>query len=149
MTEPVEGVDEEVSPVDAPDGSPDATGDLSALISAYADLRVRREASADHTKELKAAEDAAAVALFDAMERLSLRSVRHARGLFSLNDLAWPKLEDSEAAREWAKVAAPELLTLNLQRMQTRVREYVRGEADELPPGVGYSISRGINWRRS
>lgn len=147
MTEPNgAAVEEDGGP---PGPTREATGDIAALVNAYADLRVRREEASDHLKKLQAAEDAAAASLFDAMERQSLRSVRHERGLFSLNDLAWAKLEDSDIAREWAKTNMPEILTLNNQRLSVIVRDFIKGERDELPPGVGFSVSRKISWRRT
>ena len=124
------------------------TGPIADLINAYADLRSQREAYEEKAKAIRVQEEKIEVELFDAMERQSFKSVRHARGTFSLNDLAWPKIDDVEAAREWATVASPDLLMVSTQRLQTVVREYVRGERDELPPGIGYRINRKINWRR-
>lgn len=152
MTESPEGDVERLSfDVAAATGSPILIekGDLDLLIKAYADARNAREEADERAKALRAAEGAVEVQLFDAMERLSLRSVQHERGRFGLNDLAWADIEDSDVAREWAKAAMPELLTLNNQRLSMIVREFLKGERDELPPGVGFKTSRKISWRRT
>jgi len=119
------------------------------LVNAYADARNAREEAADRTKRLGAVEAACEAALFDAMEKLNLRSVQHARGRFTLNDLAWASVADEDKAREWAEAAMPELLMLNRQRLSAVVRQFLRGERDAMPPGVDYSVSRKISWRRT
>ena len=71
-------------------------------------------------------------------------------GTFSLNDLAWARVEDPAAAKEWADQYHPELLTLNHTRLSTIVREALKGESGAvIPPGVTYTVSRKINWRKS
>lgn len=120
---------------------------INSLIEAYAAARsVRVEAQA-HLKRCQAVEDRATADLFDAMERVNVRSLTHdTLGTFSLNDLAWPKVTDEEAARAWAQTEFPEAITINRQRLAVIVREALRGER-QLPPGVDYSLSRKINWR--
>lgn len=81
--------------------------------------------------------------LFEAIENAGLSSVRTPQGLFSLNDLAWPKIEDRDRLLAWAENEHPELLTLNLQRLQTPLREALK-KGDELPPGLSYSVTRKI-----
>lgn len=130
-------------------GAPvEARGELDALINAYADARLYREQADDHAKKLRATETEIEGKLFEAMERLNLRAVRHARGLFTLNDLAWAVVDDEGSARDWAESNMPELLLLNRQRLSVVVREHLKGERDALPPGVSWRTSRGINWRR-
>lgn len=124
-------------------------GDIHLLVEAYADCRNAREEADERAKGLRSAEDAAEAALFEAMERLNLRSVQHARGRFTLNDLAWASLSDEDKAREWAEAEMPELLTLNRQRLSVLVRQHLKGERPEMPPGVDYRVSRKISWRRT
>lgn len=121
---------------------------IDALVNAYADARAVREEASDTEKRLREIEQKLEVALFDELEKLNLRSVRHERGLFSLNDLAWPKIEDPEKARMWAEENHPELITLNSTRLGPYLREMVKEGAD-LPPGVDVTFSRKINWRKS
>lgn len=127
---------------------PESRASLDALVNAYADARRAREEADDRVKRLTDIEQRAETALFDEMERLNLRSVKHDRGLFMLNDLAWASVEDREAVLSWAQREFPELLTLNNQRLSVLVREYLKGERDEMPPGTGFKTSRKINWRR-
>jgi hypothetical protein len=81
--------------------------------------------------------------LFEAIENAGLSSVRTPEGLFSLNDLAWPKIDDRDLLLAWAEAEHPDFLTLNLQRLQTPLREALRN-GDVLPPGLGYSVTRKI-----
>lgn len=143
-----EDLDIGVAPAVTVDGSNPGLADINVLVMAYADSRVAREAAEEHAKQLRRAEEAIEVQLFDLMEKMNLRSVQHARGRFSLNDLAWPVTEDADAAREWAKIAQPDLLLLNNQRLAVIVREALRGERD-MPPGVDFRTSRKISWRRT
>lgn len=122
-------------------------GALDGLIAAYADARNVREEADERAKRLREIEDRAEAELFDALERLSIRSVRHARGLFSLSDLAWASVLDEDSARQWAEAERPELLTLNRQRLSVIVREALK-EAQPLPPGIDYKVTRKITWRR-
>jgi len=85
----------------------------------------------------------AEAALFEAIENAGLESVRTPEGLFSLNDLAWPKIDDRDLLLAWAEAEHPDFLTLNLQRLQTPLREALRN-GDVLPPGLGYSVTRKI-----
>lgn len=129
-------------------GTPSASPrGLNALIEAYVAARSTREAAALRVKALQAIEDRATTDLFDAMERVNLRSAKHdTLGTFALNDLAWAKVTDEPTAREWAETAYPELLSVNRQRLSAIVREALR-EGDPLPPGVGFTTSRKISWR--
>jgi len=81
--------------------------------------------------------------LFEAIENAGLSSIRTPTGLFSLSDLAWPRIEDRDKLLAWAEAEHPELLTLNLQRLQTPLREALKTGA-ELPPGLTYSVTRKI-----
>ena len=119
---------------------------LTALATAYAEARTYREQAQRRLAALQETEDRAAVALFDAMERQDLRSITHELGVFGLNDLAWAKIEDRDAAVAWAEANEPELLTLNNQRLSVAVREFIKGERPEMPPGVGFTASRKIRW---
>lgn len=121
---------------------------LEPLIEKYAEAREVREQAAALTKAAAELEDLAEAALFDLMETQGLRSVRHKTlGLFSLNDLAWAKVSDEAVARAWAEATMPEIITLNRQRLSVVVRESLRGERD-MPPGVEFSTTRNISWRR-
>lgn len=122
---------------------------LNDLIERYAELRREREEATALEKVRREVEDDAERELFDEMERLGLRSARHERyGLFILDDKAWPKITDSLAARGWAESEAPDLITLNSTRLGPYVREALK-EGRELPPGVDFTLSRKIQWRRS
>jgi hypothetical protein len=112
-------------------------------------LRTRLEMAEDEAKRIRGNYEQVEAELFDALENAGLRSIRTDKGLFLLNDLAWAKVADPEAAKEWADQNAPELLTLNLQRLSKIVRETLKGEREGgLPAGVDYTTSRKINWRR-
>lgn len=127
----------------------EASGSLEPLIAAYAIARTRREQADAETKDLKATEAAAEVALFDAMERQGLHAVKSKDfGHFTLNDLAWADVQDKDRARQWAENEMPELLLLNASQLAVIVRQAARGER-EMPPGVAAKFSRRINWRRS
>lgn len=121
---------------------------LDAMIRAFSAARTQYEAADKRSKELHRVADELAIVLFDAMERLSLRSVRHELGTFSLNDLAWASIKDRDAALAWANAEMPELVTLNNQRLSVYIREWIRGEHPDPIPGVDFTASRGINWRR-
>lgn len=140
---------------------PEAGGpDFDALINAYADARVRREKAGELMKELQRYEDEAEEALFSSMEAMNLRSIRHERGLFSLNDLADARVVDEVKAREWAQLYLSEVITLNRQRLSKVVRDLLRGDEApgplvhngefgvDLPPGVDIAFRRTIGWRR-
>ena len=129
--------------------SVDAPEDINVLVGAYADARNIREEADDRAKRLREIEMALEVRLFDEMERLNLRSVRHARGLFSLNDLAWASVVDEALVRAWAENEMPEILLPNASRLAVVVRQALKGERDSMPPGVEPRFSRKINWRRS
>jgi hypothetical protein len=45
----------------------------------------------------------------------------------------------------WAEAEHPDLLTLNLQRLQTPLRNALK-EGQELPPGLTYSVTRKIRF---
>lgn len=107
-------------------------------------------ASEESIKDMRAEHDKAEGALFDALENTGARSVKTDDGTFSLNDLAWAKVEDPAVAREWAEHNRPELITLNHQKLAVIVREALKGEEGAvMPPGVTYTTSRKINWRKS
>lgn len=124
-----------------------APDSINALIEAYAAARSAKTEAAERQKKLQQVEDHATRDLFDALERVNLRSVKHdTLGTFSLNDLAWPKVVDEELVRAWAQMEMPDVITVNKQRLAVIVREALKGERD-MPPGLEYSTSRKINWR--
>lgn len=106
-------------------------------------LRVARDAAKNAYNRAVEDHDAAERELFDAIENAGLASIRTPTGLFSLSDLAWPRIEDRDRLLAWAEAEHPELLTLNLQRLQTPLREALKN-GDELPPGLSYSMTRKI-----
>lgn len=124
-----------------------ARPDIDALVQDYADARNDYERVSDEAKQLREVMEQYEGKLFDALEKANLRSVRHARGLFTLNDLAWPDITDAELARAWATDKMPELLTLNHQKLAVVVREHLKGEG-AMPDGVEFHTSRKIKWRR-
>lgn len=85
--------------------------------------------------------------LFDAMEAQGLRLIRTPDGTFSLNDLAWAKIDNEAEARAWAEANLPEAITLNHNRLSVIVRERIKA-GEPLPPGITYSVSRKINVRK-
>jgi hypothetical protein len=122
--------------------------ELDASIEAYAVARSQREMVSDQEKRLREIEGRAEAALFEALERLGLRSVRHRTlGLFTLNDMANAVVIDEAALREWAQEEMPELLLPNRARLGKVVRDTMK-EGGELPPGTDVSFYRKINWRR-
>jgi hypothetical protein len=122
---------------------------LDDLVVAYATARDNRERVSDEEKALRAIEARAELALFDRMEALSLRSVRHGTlGLFSLNDMANAVVTDEAALREWALEVMPELMLPNRQRLGKIVRDTLK-EGGDLPPGTDFATYRKINWRRA
>jgi hypothetical protein len=122
--------------------------DLKALAESVADYRNVLDEAMDAEKVARANYEEAEAALFDALEAAGIRQFRTERGLFSQNDLAWAQVEDESAARAWAEASMPELLLLNRQRLSSLVREGIR-EGHPLPPGVTFTTSRKITWRRS
>lgn len=133
-----------------------ASPTLVALADDLADARVALDEANDIAKQRQSEYDALEATLFDKMEDAGLVSIRTARGLFRLNDLAWASVEDEAAARDWAETHMPELLLLNRQRLSTVVRRALKGEesvpgmeGQALPPGVNFRLSRKISWRRS
>jgi hypothetical protein len=149
----------------APDPEPpsvsyeEATEDPSRVTRLADDLataRVNYDAAQDLANTLKERYDAIEANLFDVMEGAGLQSIRTERGLFRLNDLAWAKIEDPEAAKAWADDHMPELLTLNSARLSKVVRDALKGDVPiegavpgtGLMPGVGFSLTRKITWRR-
>lgn len=122
--------------------------ELDALVVAYATARALRESVSDKEKEMRVTEGHAEAALFDGLERMNLRGVRHAEfGLFTLNDMASATVTDEKALREWAQEVMPELLLPNRARLSKVVRDSLKGEG-EMPPGTEPSFYRKINWRR-
>lgn len=121
----------------------------SAVVRALADEFHLRKIARDAAKQTYDTHqehyDAAERALFNAIENAGLTSVRTPAGLFSLSDLAWPRIEDRDRLVAWAEAERPELITLNLQRLQTPLREALK-EGQELPPGLGFTTSRKIRY---
>jgi hypothetical protein len=126
---------------------PPKEGEPSARIRDLADefhmRKIARDAAKQTYERHQAEYDDAEGRLFDALENAGLQSVRTPAGLFSLSDLAWPRIEDRERLLAWAENEHPELLTLNLQRLQTPLREAIK-DGSELPPGLGFSTTRKI-----
>lgn len=122
--------------------------ELDALVTAYATARAIREEASDTEKRLRAIEGAAEGALFEALERLGLRSVRHRTlGLFTLNDMANAIVIDEVKLREWALIEMPELMLPNRMRLGKIVRDTLK-EGGTMPPGTDVTFYRKINWRR-
>lgn len=122
--------------------------ELDELVGTYATARNVREAASDEEKRLRVIEGAAEAALFDAMERMSLRSVRSRElGLFTLNDMANATVTDEAKLREWALEEMPELMLPHRARLGKIVRDTLK-EGGDLPPGTDVSFYRKINWRR-
>ena len=123
--------------------------ELVEMTHLLANLRIRLEMAEDEVKRIRKGYEGVEAELFDAMENAGLKNVRTERGLFTLNDLAWAKVTDAVAAKAWADAEMPELLMLNLQRLSKIVRDTLKGERDGgIPPGVDFTTSRKINWRR-
>lgn len=126
------------------------TAPFAALANLLADARVALDEANDRAKEAQAAYDKVQEELFAALEDAGLQQIRTDRGLFRLNDLAWAAVKDEEQARLWAEQNAPELITLNRQRLSVIVRNVLKGEEGAvMPPGVDFTTSRKITWRRS
>lgn len=129
---------------------------LKRLADLLADAKIRYDTAQAEADEEKKAYDVIEATLFDALEAAGLESIRTERGLFRLNDLAWARIEDAEAAKAWADAHMPELLTLNSQRLSKVVRDALKGDVEidgavagtGLMPGIGYVTSRKITWRR-
>jgi histidinol dehydrogenase len=122
-------------------------GDLAVIADDVAASRIALETAMDAEKSARAVYETYEAELFDALENAGIRQFRTGRGLFTQNDLAWAQVEDEEAARAWAEATAPELLLLNRQRLSVLVRAALK-EGDDLPPGVTFTTSRKITWRR-
>lgn len=122
-------------------------GDLKAIADDLAGARVALEAAMDAEKEARATYEQFEAELFEALENAGIRQFRTERGLFTQNDLAWASVTDEEQARAWAEANMPELLLLNRQRLSTVVRSALK-EGEALPPGVDFTTSRKITWRR-
>lgn len=126
-----------------------ANARIQRLADAYASMKREAEAAEERAKSLKAEAAAIEAQLFDALEDANLRSVKiDGLGSFRLNDLAWAKIEDRAAALEWADQNRPELLTLNHMQLSMVVREAIK-EDGEIPPGVTFTTSRKIGWRKA
>lgn len=131
-----------------PDPSAGERPELNTLIEAYAAARATREVISDQEKRLREVEAKAEGELFDALERLGLRSARHKDlGLFTLNDMANAVVNDESKLREWALEEMPELMLPNRQRLGKVVRDLMK-EGGDLPPGTDVTFYRKINWRR-
>ena len=126
--------------------APEQRASLDYLIRAYAAARDKREVAGNEEKRLRVLEEDAERELFDALEQQGLHSIRHELGQFILDDKAWSKVIDPIAARGWAEEHQPDLITLNVTRLNPVVREALKN-GDQLPPGVEYSIKRKIQWR--
>jgi hypothetical protein len=145
-------IEEELPAADAPwdenMGVPTERVELDELVTAYAVARATREEASDREKRLRETEARVEGELFNALERLGLRSVRHRTlGLFSLNDMATAIVTDEVLLREWAEMEMPEILLPNRQRLGKVVRDALK-EGEALPPGTDVSFYRKINWRR-
>lgn len=124
------------------------TGDrIGDHVERYADACIVLDEAMDAEKAARATKERLEDALFDALEAEGVRQVRHHRGLFSMNDLAWAAVEDESKAREWAEAEHPEIITLNRMRLSVMVREAIKAGTD-MPPGVTFSTSRKVTWRR-
>lgn len=121
---------------------------LEDMASRVAETRYALEQAMDAEKQARELYELAETGLFDALEAQGLRQIRTPRGLFSMNDLAWASVEDEDKARLWAEAESPELLTLNRQRLSVLVRRALENGL-ELPPGVTFTTSRKITWRRT
>ncbi len=121
---------------------------LEELAIRVAESRFALEQAMDVEKQTRAIYEMAETALFDALEAEGLRQIRTPRGLFSMNDLAWASVDDEDKARLWAEAENPELLTLNRQRLSVMVRRALEN-GEPLPPGVTFTTSRKITWRRT
>jgi hypothetical protein len=126
--------------------------ELRQLADLVADYRLKLDELEEQEKAVRGDYEAAESALFDALENAGIRQIRTPRGLFTLNDLAWAKIEDPEKARAWADQNMPDLLTLNIQRLSPVIRHFLKGDADAgidaIPEGITYTLSRKITWRR-
>jgi aspartate aminotransferase-like enzyme len=122
-------------------------GRFTEAIDEFANARLALDEVKDTLEVAQSKYDAAEAHLFDLLEASGLRQVRTARGLFTMNDLAWAAVEDGEKAREWADTFMPEIITLNRSRLAVVVRNCLK-EGDPLPPGVSYTTSRKVTWRR-
>ena len=122
---------------------------IEILAEAFAREKRALEAIKESEKEQSSITSKAEAALFDALEDAGLTSVKIAGlGSFRLNDLAWAKIEDRQAALEWAEQQRPEMLTLNHQQLSVVVRQAIKGEG-EIPPGVTFTASRKIGWKKA
>jgi len=127
--------------------TPSAGDRIGDFVERYADACIALDEATDAEKAARAVKERLELALFDMLEAEGVRQVRHARGLFTMNDLAWASVEDEQVAREWAEANAPELITLNRQRLSAMIRPLVKSDG-ELPPGVSYTTGRKVTWRR-
>lgn len=131
-----------------PSPTEQAEARLSAIADKLANARNLLDAVEDSARQYRADYEQVEAELFEALEQQGLRSIRTDRGLFSLNDLAWAKIADAATARAWADENMPEVITLNHTRLSVVVREALK-KGEEPPPGIDYTLSRKINWRRS
>ena len=122
-----------------------AVDHIRALADTFHAIKVERDYWKAKLDEVEPRYVEAESALFEAIENAGLESVRTQTGLFSLNDLAWPRIEDRDRLLAWAEAEHPDLLTLNLQRLQTPLRNALK-EGQELPPGLTYSVTRKIRF---
>jgi len=122
---------------------------IEALATQYAAAKRLLEGIKEDEKEQSKATASIEAALFDALEDAGLTSVKiDGLGSFRLNDLAWAKIEDRQLALAWADNNKPEMLTLNHQQLSMVVREAIK-EDGEIPPGVTFTTSRKIGWRKA
>jgi len=111
--------------------------------------RLALDAIEADVKEVKLRCDQLEAELFDAIENAGLRAIKVDNiGTFSLNDLAWARIADRQAALEWAEANMPEILTLNHTSLSMLVRAAIKGEGD-MPAGVEFTTSRKISWRKT
>ena len=122
---------------------------LDGLISDFANAKQRLAGIQADEKEQQEVVKKTEAQLFDALEDEGLRSVKaDDLGTFGMNDLAWAKIEDRALALAWADENKPEMLTLNHMQLSMVVREALKGEG-EIPPGVDFTTSRKISWRKA
>lgn len=128
--------------------TPGAGDRIGNYVDRYADACIVLDEAEEAAKAARATKERLEDELFTLLEAEGVRQVRHARGLFTMNDLAWASVEDEAAAREWAEQSMPEIITLNRQRLAVVVRTALR-ESQPLPPGVTFTTSRKVTWRRT
>ena len=145
---------DDIAAVLGPGVVPSATANttLAAQAQWLHALKIARDAAKESYQKAEAEYAEQEGILFDMLENAGLESIRvPGVGLFSMNDLAWPQVVDAAKAVEWAENEHPDWVTLNHQRLQTPIREALRGEGEITPEqfaehGIGYTTSRKIRF---